>query len=147
LLNIEGLGRELYPELDLWKTAKPYMERWMRQQVGVASIARRIKQELPLWGERLPELPARLNQALEDMSAMRAHMGEQTRQIQRLHEEVRNRSRFGLASAIGAVCILSAFILLAGSGSVLEYFGRVPVLTWVLGGIGALLLLFAWPRR
>ena len=57
LLNIEGLGRDLDPDLDLWKTAKPYLERWMQQQVGWRGIARNLKREAPRWATLLPELP------------------------------------------------------------------------------------------
>ena len=64
LLNIEGLGRELYPDLDLWQTAKPFLERWMSEQVGVRAFFKSLRNNLPLWGEKLPELLDELNQAL-----------------------------------------------------------------------------------
>ncbi|HEX5514245.1 MAG TPA: ubiquinone biosynthesis regulatory protein kinase UbiB [Gammaproteobacteria bacterium] len=147
LLNIEGLGRDLYPELDLWKTAKPYMEGWMRQQIGVGSIARRIRQELPIWSERLPGLPARINQALDDLSAMRRHMAEYTQEIEHLRRQIRNNGRRNVAAAIGSACILGAFILLAGSGRTLEFLTHIPALGWALGAVGAMLLLFTWPQR
>ncbi|NOX76535.1 MAG: ubiquinone biosynthesis regulatory protein kinase UbiB, partial [Gammaproteobacteria bacterium] len=57
LLNIEGLGRQLYPELDLWQTAKPYLERWMSEQIGVRSLGRAMKRNAAQWSEQLPELP------------------------------------------------------------------------------------------
>ncbi len=64
LLNIEGLGRELDPELDLWSTAKPYLERWMSEQVGWRGLVRRIGEELPFWSELLPQLPRLVQQYL-----------------------------------------------------------------------------------
>lgn len=57
LLNIEGLGRQLDPDLDLWKTAKPFLERWMNQQVGWRGAIKSIKQEAPHWAVLLPQLP------------------------------------------------------------------------------------------
>jgi ubiquinone biosynthesis protein len=57
LLNIEGLGRELDPELDLWKTAKPYLEQWMSEQMGWRSIVDNFRNEAPHWGKVLPQLP------------------------------------------------------------------------------------------
>jgi ubiquinone biosynthesis protein len=57
LLSIEGLGRTLYPELDLWKTAKPFLEDWMHKQVGFKGFINRAKDQLPFLSERLPELP------------------------------------------------------------------------------------------
>ena len=64
LLNIEGLGRELDPDLDLWATAKPYLERWMAEQVGWRGFLERIRQEAPYWSTILPQLPRLLYQAL-----------------------------------------------------------------------------------
>lgn len=57
LLNIEGLGRELDPELDLWTTAKPYLERWMSEQIGWRGLVRTIREEAPFWAATLPQLP------------------------------------------------------------------------------------------
>jgi ubiquinone biosynthesis protein len=57
LLNIEGLGRQLDPDLDLWKTAKPFLERWMSEQIGWRGLLRTIKQEAPHWAVLLPKLP------------------------------------------------------------------------------------------
>lgn len=60
LLNIEGLGRQLYPDLDLWKTAKPFLEKWMKKHYGRKALLRNIKNKLPLWIDKLPELPEAL---------------------------------------------------------------------------------------
>ena len=57
LLNIEGLGRQLDPELDLWKTAKPFLERWMNEQVGWRALLRNLQTEAPQWASLLPQLP------------------------------------------------------------------------------------------
>jgi ubiquinone biosynthesis protein len=64
LLNIEGLGRMLDPQLDLWVTAKPFLERWMENQVGVSSVRRRLLAEAPYLAAALPELPRLLHQRL-----------------------------------------------------------------------------------
>ena len=66
LLNIEGLGRELDPDLDLWLTAKPYLERWMREQMGWRGFARALRQEAPLWTTTLPQLPRLVHRALAE---------------------------------------------------------------------------------
>lgn len=65
LLNIEGLGRQLDPELDLWSTAKPFLERWMNEQVGWRGLVERLKKEAPHWAQLLPEMPRLLHQALQ----------------------------------------------------------------------------------
>lgn len=57
LLYIEGLGRQLYPQLDLWQTAKPFLENWVKEQMGVKAVFSKIKENLPFWNEKLPEIP------------------------------------------------------------------------------------------
>ena len=64
LLNIEGLGRQLDPELDLWKTAKPFLERWMDEQVGWRALVRNLKDEAPKWAQLVPQLPRLAHHAL-----------------------------------------------------------------------------------
>jgi ubiquinone biosynthesis protein len=66
LLNIEGLGRELDPDLDLWQTAKPFLERWMDEQVGWRGLLRNIRREAPFWAETLPQLPRLVHRALAE---------------------------------------------------------------------------------
>ena len=65
LLNIEGLGRQLDPELDLWNTAKPFLERWMSEQVGWRGLLERLRDEAPRYAKLLPELPRLLHDALQ----------------------------------------------------------------------------------
>ena len=84
LLNVEGLGRQLDPELDLWSTAKPFLERWMHGQLGFAGLGERLKKEAPRYAQLLPELPRLLHQALlrrqpEQDQALRALVDEQRR--------------------------------------------------------------------
>ncbi|HUO43999.1 MAG TPA: ubiquinone biosynthesis regulatory protein kinase UbiB [Burkholderiales bacterium] len=68
LLNIEGLGRQLDPELDLWITFKPFLERWMSEQVGWRGLLRNLCDEAPQWGVMLPQLPRLVHRALTDRS-------------------------------------------------------------------------------
>jgi ubiquinone biosynthesis protein len=64
LLNIEGLGRQLDPNLDLWKTAKPFLERWMSEQLGWRALKRGLEAEAPYWARTLPQLPRLVHQVL-----------------------------------------------------------------------------------
>ena len=64
LLSIEGLGRQLYPELDLWSTAKPFIEKWMHEQVGVKALFKGLKKNLPMILEKLPEMPVKLERLM-----------------------------------------------------------------------------------
>ncbi|CAG4884264.1 2-octaprenylphenol hydroxylase [Georgfuchsia toluolica] len=76
LLNIEGLGRQLDPELDLWKTAKPFLERWMSEELGLRGLATSLKKEVPRWAKILPQLPRLAHQSLQprDDSALREEL-------------------------------------------------------------------------
>ena len=95
LLNIEGLGRELDPDLDLWETAKPYLERWMAEQVGWRGFVERVKQEAPYWSTILPQLPRLLHQALA-----RQAQAPTSQEIADLLHEARRRNRILAATAV-----------------------------------------------
>ncbi|WP_319242035.1 ubiquinone biosynthesis regulatory protein kinase UbiB [uncultured Propionivibrio sp.] len=89
LLNIEGLGRQLDPDLDLWDTAKPFLERWMNEQLGWRSLLRTVKQEAPTWARTLPQLPRLVHQALaqaptSDLAPLLAELNATQRRQNRL---------------------------------------------------------------
>ncbi|MFC3679224.1 ubiquinone biosynthesis regulatory protein kinase UbiB [Bacterioplanoides pacificum] len=81
LLNIEGLGRQLYPQLDLWSTAKPYLEGWMRDRFGPKAAYKELKRQLPGWIEKAPQIPGLVHGALSRLN----HMDENQ---QALHNEL-----------------------------------------------------------
>lgn len=87
LLNIEGLGRELDPELDLWATAKPFLEKWMLEQVGPKKLIDQLKDQAPRYAKLLPELPRLLHDYL-----LRPH-GDQRRELLELLAEQRRTNR------------------------------------------------------
>jgi ubiquinone biosynthesis protein len=65
LISVEGLGRQLYPDLDLWHTAKPFLEDWMRNRVGSSSLMRKLRNYGPFWLDKLPDLPGLIYKALQ----------------------------------------------------------------------------------
>ncbi|MNT35051.1 putative protein kinase UbiB [compost metagenome] len=91
LLNIEGLGRQLDPDLDLWKTAKPFLERWMHEQVGWKGAWERVKVEAPQWAKMLPDFPRLAHQFLERRAL--AGNGEQDKLLAQLVAEQRRTNR------------------------------------------------------
>ncbi|QEZ45579.1 ubiquinone biosynthesis regulatory protein kinase UbiB [Cupriavidus oxalaticus] len=91
LLNIEGLGRQLDPDLDLWKTAKPFLERWMYEQVGWKGAWERVKVEAPQWAKMLPDFPRLAHQFLERRAL--AGNGEQDKLLALLVAEQRRTNR------------------------------------------------------
>ena len=97
LLNIEGLGRQLDPDLDLWKTAKPYLERWMEEQIGWRGFVERLQAEAPHYNKLLPQLPRLVHQALTRASDRQGD--EQAELLRRVLEE-QKRTNFLVSMAI-----------------------------------------------
>ena len=110
LLNIEGLGRELDPDLDLWKTAKPYLERWMSEQLGLRGLIENIRQEMPFWSTTLPQLPRLLHSYFSTKSASVDVRGE----LESLHGKVGRISRWltGICIFLASATAFLLFLLL-----------------------------------
>lgn len=127
LLNIEGLGRQLYPELDLWDTAKPYLERWLVERYSPKNALEQLKKHGPGWLEQLPQLPdqilARLNQAPPSPATSTPP------------ETKNNSDKWALALALIA--------LLSASESTWQQIQNLPPLSIACGGLALLL----WWRR
>ncbi|OGS90505.1 MAG: ubiquinone biosynthesis regulatory protein kinase UbiB [Gallionellales bacterium GWA2_60_18] len=98
LLNIEGLGLQLDPELDLWKTAKPWLERWMSEQVGWRGLIRMLREEAPNYATLLPQLPRLLHHRLADESIQRA--GETLLRATLAQQKRRNALLFVIAATL-----------------------------------------------
>jgi ubiquinone biosynthesis protein len=109
LLNIEGLGRQLDPDLDLWQTAKPFLERWMSEQIGWRGLINHVKREAPQWAVLLPQLPRLVQQAL----ANPAQPALATELAALREEQARQRSRVTwLAALATAQFVIVLFLLL-----------------------------------
>ncbi|MCB1907227.1 MAG: ubiquinone biosynthesis regulatory protein kinase UbiB, partial [Rhodocyclaceae bacterium] len=100
LLNIEGLGRQLDPDLDLWKTAKPFLERWMNEQVGWRALVRHAREEAPGWAATLPQLPRLVHRALGTPDALAATRQELARLAAAQRRQSRVVALVGLLLAI-----------------------------------------------
>lgn len=146
LLNIEGLGRQIDPQLNLWSTAKPFLERWMSEQVGVRSFFNRIKNNIPGWGESLPEVPQLIHDVLQRARHGTLQVQGSTEELRQLREEMRRANRRSFAAIIGAALVVSAAVLLGLDGYAPVMAGGAPVASWALGLAGAALWIFAWPR-
>jgi len=146
LLNIEGLGRQLYPDLDLWKTAKPFLERWMNQQIGYQAMARELKRHAPGWGELLPALPTLVGEVLQQARDGRLRVRAESDDFAGLRRDL-HAVAHRLVMAIGG----AASLICAGLAATMEtasMLGPLPWATWVLGASGVVLFALAWsPRR
>ncbi len=114
LLNVEGLGRQLDPDLDLWVTAKPFLERWMREQLGWRGVLRRLKQEAEIWSVSLPEMPRLAHEALQQA----AHRSRSPNSIEAALHELSKQVKTTRRWLIVFVWLLA--MVLAGAGLLLS---------------------------
>jgi len=107
LLNIEGLGRDLDPDLDLWKTAKPFLENWMGEQVGFRGLIGQLQKEAPNWATILPQFPRLLhyNLSQERAQSLEDKLGELVKQ------EKRQSRLLALLVALLAALLLASIYL------------------------------------
>ncbi|WOH36073.1 ubiquinone biosynthesis regulatory protein kinase UbiB [Thalassotalea fonticola] len=108
LLYIEGLGRQLYPQLDLWKTAKPFLEDWVKEQMGPKALFSSIKSSFPFWAEKMPELPNLVYDYLK--TGKESALAQQTLLVELKLQQQRQHKR--LRSAILASTLLVAATVL-----------------------------------
>jgi ubiquinone biosynthesis protein len=138
LLNIEGLGRQLYPELDLWQTALPYLQRWNTRRLSPLTLLNRMKEQFPDWIDQLPQLPALIVQAIsrtDELASLTGTLDTLRQQQEQAHKQQRARNRLGGYLALG----LSALTLVPAIGDCLI---SVSVATLSLAGLGLYLLFF-----
>jgi ubiquinone biosynthesis protein len=106
LLNIEGLGRELDPELDLWSTAKPFLEKWMMEQVGPEKLLAELKAEAPTYAKLLPALPRLFHQFLKTQSlGNRNELKELLAEQKRTNKLLQGLVYGGLGFALGLLAM------------------------------------------
>lgn len=136
LLNIEGLGRELYPQLNLWDTAQPYLEQWMRDRYSPQQVARRLQRQLPSWLEQLPRVPDALLDSLQRAGRSTGENSHPHRQQPAPTDTLRRRrTRF-----VAILALLLAAAPLTLDQQALEL---LPWWSWLSLGAGLVLL---WPR-
>ena len=138
LLNVEGLGRQLYPELDLWTTALPYLENWNKQRLNPLSLLAKIQENIPEWIEQLPQLPELVIQAIGQTSKL----GEISRQLelQRIAAEEKLARQRRLSRNTGIMAIILALGLWISPVS--EAVTNIPVASATAGLLGVYLLYF-----
>ncbi len=141
LLQVEGLGRQLNPELDLWKTAKPIMEDWMRQRLGPRATLERMRREMPALTESLPELA---HHALRQLQKGEGLGGPSRRELQALRVELEASGRRTRRSVLAGACLIGGVLVYVLAPQAQPQLMGVPSLAWLLGALAAA---FAWGGR
>ncbi|MCP4492795.1 MAG: ubiquinone biosynthesis regulatory protein kinase UbiB [Gammaproteobacteria bacterium] len=150
-LHIEGLGRQLYPQLDLWDTAKPFLERWLSEQLGVRALAKGMRKNLPYLAEHLPDLPQLAFKTLHKIANDELQFKLQPKQLESIREEVRAANRRSIRAIIGSSFIISASIVagLDGLAPIMIGGGKflMPMVSGILLVPGIYLLITAGPPK
>ncbi len=128
LFNIEGLGRELYPQLDLWKTAHPILKRWMEEQMGPRAVLKRIREDLPQAREALRELPGVVHYLSQQISHGKLSFRLDAPELAEIRDQLRKQQRQRYWLAVGATAIITGTLILT--------WGFLPAVAWTLISIG-----------
>ncbi len=145
LFNIEGLGRRLYPELDLWETAKPYLERWASERMGPRALLKTLRRELPKWWQMAPQMPGIMYETFRRAAEGELVLEWRSAELRQLRDQMHMHHRRTYYALAGAAAVVSAALLLTiptpGAHAAAAMAG------WLLGGVGFLLLWLARPRQ
>ena len=144
LLNIEGMGRELYPDLDLWVTAKPFLERWMDEQKGIRSLFKGAKYNLPKLIEQLPHMPVMINEVIAEIHRKQHDTNTDSSQIEALRHEINKANKRTTLTITGGIFLLAA--VLSSSPLVFVPTAFSPI-TWGIASVGLALLLLGLLRK
>lgn len=144
LLNIEGLGRQLYPQLDLWETAKPFLEEWMRQEVGPPALIRRIRRDLPRLVPLLDELPSAMETMIRRYTRPAGPTDNEALVAREIDRQVRRFERRLMGNLAGIALLVAGFVQLRGSAAWLDVQNSAG-LVMLVGG--ALVIGVNWIRR
>lgn len=136
LLNIEGLGRELYPDLNLWNTAQPFLEQWLKDRYAPDGIYKRLSKHLPGWLEQLPQLPEALMETLHQSGQANPAAEAQQRQLDRLQQQLQQQRQRN--NYLSVVLVL---LLAAASPWLVDTLHTVPEHSWLIALVAGLLLL------
>ena len=146
IVNVEGIGRQLDPNLDIWRAARPALERWMRDRVGVRSVLRSTRQNVPLWIDRLPELPGLTFEILDQLRAGRLQVHSNDPELKELRREVERIHKRIVLAIVGVGLIIGAGVLHGVSAQAARMLGPLPLSVWILAGIGLIALIVAFRR-
>ncbi|HJN52532.1 MAG: ubiquinone biosynthesis regulatory protein kinase UbiB [Pseudomonadales bacterium] len=136
LINIEGLGRQLHPDLDLWTTAKPFMEKWVSERFGPAAMLKQLGEKAPQWLEQLPQIPQLAYDAMQELKQLGSYNQRQMEIVAELRNAIeleRKRSRF---TRLGGLVLIASLLLAWFPDMAGESNQPIPLGSWILGSVG-----------
>lgn len=135
LLYIEGLGKQLYPDLDLWDTAKPFLEQWIRQRKGFEGLKQKIQHETPDLLEQIPEMPRVVIDLLNKAQQGKLSFEWRSEELQQVRDELRTSRRATYSAIAGGSSLITGALLM----------GEFLMTGGVFAAVGTVLLLRSWP--
>jgi ubiquinone biosynthesis protein len=111
LLNIEGLGRQLYPDLDLWQTAKPFLEKWFQDRMGPKAKITKLMKQFPEFAEHFPEVPGLIYKALDNAANAKQQAENQNRELALMRLQMEKNHRKTLWALLISAAIITLAIL------------------------------------
>ncbi len=138
LLNVEGLGRQLYPNLDLWKTALPYLENWHSRRISPFVFLAKIQESIPGWIDQLPDLPQLVIESLAQNPTVKSRQSGVLKEQDKKERSIKTKIR--QKNFLGVTCVSLATLALLGTP--LNVLASVPSVSLILGGFGIYFLYF-----
>ncbi|MFA9420822.1 MAG: AarF/UbiB family protein, partial [Gammaproteobacteria bacterium] len=134
-LHIEGLGRQLYPQLDLWDTAKPFLERWLSEQMGVRALVKGLKKNLPYIAENLPDLPQLAFKTLHKIANDELQIEWKSKELESLKKEMRLANQRNVRAIMGGSLVISGSLIIGLDGLAPIMIGSGQFLVPLMSGI------------
>ncbi len=136
LINIEGLGRELHPDLNLWEAARPSMEQWMKDRVGIRGLYKGTKKNIPYWVDRLPDLPNKIVEVIERTKDGKLQFEWKSQELEKLRQESRIDKDRTIFAIIASGFVISAAVIYGSEMESSSMLWGAPMISWVLIGLG-----------
>ncbi|MGE8224630.1 ubiquinone biosynthesis regulatory protein kinase UbiB [Stenotrophomonas pigmentata] len=146
LLNIEGVGRQLDPNLDIWEVAKPVLERILRERYSPRRALKELRKRLPEIMTQAPDMPALLHSWLRQQVEGKHELAMRSQDIVNLEGTLQRMQR-RVVTAVAGVGLMVVSALLYGLQAGGPQFASVPLWSWVTGAVGAIAVASAWLRR
>ena len=147
LVNVEGVGRQLHPQLDLWRAARPSLEKFMIERVGVRRLFGTVKQSVPRWADRLPELPGLTIDVLDQAKSGRLKVQTHDPQLGEIRSEIHRLHRRLVLALVGVGFVVCSAILVGSKGAFTQMLGPFPLSVWLFAALGVIAIFAALNTR
>jgi len=130
LVHVEGLGRDLYPDLDIWSLAKPILSSWIKEQLDPMRNLQQLRQQLPEMLLSTTDIPKLLDQGLQSLASQGSRQDSQLREIQQIRADMLNDRRRDWLALAGFAIFIAIATQVIGWLSPIFYILAVLVVVW-----------------